>query len=186
MPRNPPAPRGGGSPWVYPPAPPIPWRDPLSADPTEHQLLAAVRATPSDDGARLVYADWLEQRGRALEAQFVRHAGTVAHRDPLAHAGDPAWRRLTSRGEIVRCERTECPGRWDLLAAEALDEKLRSCGRCLRVVRYVATADDATNAGGAQGCPIVIDAPADRDALERAYELAQVRSAGRSRPLPPA
>jgi uncharacterized protein (TIGR02996 family) len=37
-----------------------------------HALLAAVVADPSDDVARLVYADCLEERGQAARAQFIR------------------------------------------------------------------------------------------------------------------
>src|SRR5262249_13695791 len=35
-------------------------------------LLAAVIAEPDDDGARLVYADFLEERGDTARAQFLR------------------------------------------------------------------------------------------------------------------
>jgi uncharacterized protein (TIGR02996 family) len=35
-------------------------------------LLAAVRATPADDTVRLVYADWLEEQGEELRAEFIR------------------------------------------------------------------------------------------------------------------
>lgn len=35
---------------------------------TVHPLLSAILANPTDDGVRLVYADWLEERGREEEA----------------------------------------------------------------------------------------------------------------------
>jgi uncharacterized protein (TIGR02996 family) len=38
----------------------------------EAQILRAIRAQPSDDTPRLVYADWLEENGRAERAEFIR------------------------------------------------------------------------------------------------------------------
>lgn len=35
-------------------------------------LLAAIRADPDDDTVRLVYADWLDERGEAERAEFIR------------------------------------------------------------------------------------------------------------------
>lgn len=168
--RNPPMPHGGGRPYVYPVPPPVPWRVTLSNDPTEQDFLATLRANPADEGVRLVYADWLEQRGRTLEASFVRHLGDLPPRDPASQAGDVDWRRITSRGALEMCGRTECPNRWDLLAANKLDEHTRECrGPCQRPVRYCATSADATAAGGAQRCTIALDAAADADDLKSAY-----------------
>jgi uncharacterized protein (TIGR02996 family) len=39
-------------------------------------FLAAIRANPSDDLNRLVYADWLDERGKGPKAEFLR---IVAH-----------------------------------------------------------------------------------------------------------
>jgi uncharacterized protein (TIGR02996 family) len=41
-------------------------------DPTEGALLEAVRAAPDDDLPRLVYADWLDERGEHERAEFIR------------------------------------------------------------------------------------------------------------------
>jgi uncharacterized protein (TIGR02996 family) len=38
----------------------------------ERALLAAVAASPADDAPRLVYADWLDEYGRPVRAEFVR------------------------------------------------------------------------------------------------------------------
>jgi len=91
-------PPGGGAPFAFSPKPPAPWRDKLANDPMEHDLLAAIRATPADEGARMVYADWLEQRGRADEASFVRQAG--AH----AEAGSVEWRRIEDFRSCPKCQ----------------------------------------------------------------------------------
>ncbi len=183
-PPPPPPPRGGGSPWARPLKQFTPWRDPLASDPTEHALLAAIRATPADEGARMVYADWLEQRGRAVEADFVRHTGSLPVGDPRAQAGDADWRRITSRTALVLCEHTACPGRWDLLRAESMSEEIRPCTTCNKRVRYVATTEEASDAGWGRA-PIAIDAAADADEQVAAYKLWHERSQLKSRPLPP-
>jgi NLR family CARD domain-containing protein 3 len=41
---------------------------------TESDFLAAICAAPDDDDLRLVYADWLEDRGESLQAEYVRTA----------------------------------------------------------------------------------------------------------------
>src|SRR5262249_44707209 len=39
---------------------------------TESDFLAAICAAPEDDDVRLVYADWLEEQGESLQAEYVR------------------------------------------------------------------------------------------------------------------
>jgi uncharacterized protein (TIGR02996 family) len=39
----------------------------------EYTLLNAIRSNPDDDTIRLVYADWLEERGEDLRASFIRN-----------------------------------------------------------------------------------------------------------------
>jgi uncharacterized protein (TIGR02996 family) len=39
---------------------------------TEQELLAAIWARPLEDAPRLIYADWLDERGDAPRAEFVR------------------------------------------------------------------------------------------------------------------
>jgi uncharacterized protein (TIGR02996 family) len=121
---------GAGCGGALPPLP-LPWRATLSTDPVEHELLAAIRATPSDANARMVYTDWLEQRGCPIEATYVRITGIK----PFA-PGDQDWRAITSRAEISGCDRDRCPGRWDLLDADPDNERTRSCRACLRTVTY--------------------------------------------------
>lgn len=41
-------------------------------DPTELHLLRTIIKNPADDTARLVYADWLDEHGRAERAEFIR------------------------------------------------------------------------------------------------------------------
>lgn len=37
-----------------------------------HPFMEAIRANPDDDLPRLVFADWLEEKGDAMEAKFIR------------------------------------------------------------------------------------------------------------------
>jgi uncharacterized protein (TIGR02996 family) len=61
--------------------------------PDETSLLAAVRATPRADGPRLVYADFLDDRGRTDQAGFIRDQIELAK---LA-ADSPRRRELADR-----------------------------------------------------------------------------------------
>jgi uncharacterized protein (TIGR02996 family) len=43
-----------------------------SISPEEHAFLRAISENPEDDLPRLVYADWIEDRGRTARAEFIR------------------------------------------------------------------------------------------------------------------
>ena len=38
----------------------------------EEAFLAAIKAAPTDDAPRLIYADWLDEQGRENQAAFIR------------------------------------------------------------------------------------------------------------------
>lgn len=159
---NPPPPQR--LPVVLPP--PRPWREQLSSDPTENALLLAIRENPDDDQARLVYGDWLIQRGESERAGFVRDDGSV-------HAvGHPEWREITARAEIASCDRADCVGRWNKLRSDPSDERTRACGACARRVRYCASRHDAEVAS-TETVPMAVDAGANRDELVGHYQRAK-------------
>ncbi|MEO2090029.1 MAG: ribosomal protein L7/L12 [Gemmataceae bacterium] len=72
----------------------------------DEPFIAGIRANPLDDLRRLVYADWLDERGRAEEAEYLRLVAALAAAgaavDPghlntmlllaLAQRLDPQWR----------------------------------------------------------------------------------------------
>ena len=60
---------------------------------TEDPFLAAVLARPGDDAPRLVYADWLDERGESDRAEFLR-ADAALSRQPL---GDPRTPAVATR-----------------------------------------------------------------------------------------
>ncbi len=172
--RNPPMPASIDH--LAPPLFPTPWRATVSTVPGEQALLAPLRARPSDEGARLVYADWLEQRGEVARAWFVRHEGDV---DRNRAVGDPSWRSITSRGDIARChqEGEACPKRWDKLDACADDERARTCATCHQRVRYCVDTDAALRCGLHDQCPISIDGSVESLAGKAAFDrgLALIR-----------
>jgi uncharacterized protein (TIGR02996 family) len=55
----------------------------MSTEADEAAFLEAIARDPDDEAGRLVYADFLEDRGDAARAEYVR--------------GEAAWRRLTQR-----------------------------------------------------------------------------------------
>lgn len=52
----------------------------------ERALLSAVEANPADDLPRLVYADWLDERGFGVRAEFVRLQCEIAKKETLPRA----------------------------------------------------------------------------------------------------
>src|SRR4051794_27421991 len=97
----------------------------------EDAFLDAIFASPSADGPRRMYADWLEERGDA-RGEFLRLDCELAglppggvRREPLeARLGelrpslDHAWLVAVERAAVGNCPPRlafECPRRWDLL-----------------------------------------------------------------------
>jgi uncharacterized protein (TIGR02996 family) len=46
---------------------------------TDEDFLRAIEAAPADDSPRLIYADWLEERGQSPKAEFLRIEARLAH-----------------------------------------------------------------------------------------------------------
>jgi uncharacterized protein (TIGR02996 family) len=58
----------------------------------EDALLQAISAEPEDDAPRLVYADWLEERGDP-RGEFIRLECALARADPNGPRAAPLWTR---------------------------------------------------------------------------------------------
>src|SRR5262245_46200025 len=82
----------------------------------ESALLAAIRSAPSDDAPRLVYADWLDERGRpggaylraecrpaAVPPTDPRHADLQVELRAAGVGVDPAWLAAVGRAPIENC-----------------------------------------------------------------------------------
>jgi uncharacterized protein (TIGR02996 family) len=67
----------------------------------EPALLRAILDDPEDDGIRLIYADWLEEHGRAERAEFIRAQIEGARLPP---AGTERRRALRARQAALVAE----------------------------------------------------------------------------------
>ncbi|HKB05304.1 MAG TPA: TIGR02996 domain-containing protein [Gemmataceae bacterium] len=78
----------------------------------ENALIAAVVANPADDAPRLIYADWLQERGQDAKAEYMRLVNEFQHPPErpesvdrclaVAAALDEDWRRkVGARFEVV-------------------------------------------------------------------------------------
>jgi uncharacterized protein (TIGR02996 family) len=90
---------------------------------TEHTLLEAIHADPADDTGRLALADWLEEQGRAWQAELLRLHQALRLREPAGPPG-PTFARLCALLEAgvrpVVPERVNCVGmRFTLIPAGA-------------------------------------------------------------------
>lgn len=128
----------------------------VEADPTELRLLSAI--AQRDDASRMVYADWLEEHGEAVRAEFLRVQQALVTTSPddasfqasserlraLAPAIDVAWRYKVARPAIERCVAFdfECPKDWGSLATTERSN-VRFCGACSKQVFYCSTVDEA-------------------------------------------
>ena len=124
--------------------------------PEEQPFLDEIRANPDDDAARLVYADWLEERGEDAAA-FLRWDVEWFRSESFGSAREESLRRLTrllshiseSRlrqlylSRAVRCtdEWTGCPGRWSQLLPPK-NNFARLCGECDQVIFKVGSVAD--------------------------------------------
>ena len=129
-------------------------------------FLRAIAATPSDDLARLVYADFLDERGRdgdGARAEFLRLTARLAARDckkaetkagrarlqELAAGLDGDWLAVVSRLAVENCQKRDwpehplsfsfvCGRKWeDLTPTDAT--AVRHCDGCREDVHYCDT-----------------------------------------------
>jgi uncharacterized protein (TIGR02996 family) len=133
----------------------------------EQMLIDAI--TRRDDGAWLVYSDWLEEQGDTARAEFLRLEESLLPLAPdypalregferlreLAMQTDMAWRVLIARTPIDRCGAAKCPRHWGALAATDRTD-VRICETCAFHVHYCAGV--AETGGLRHRDPVVLDA----------------------------
>ena len=144
-------------------------------DLVEQQLVRAVAR--GDEASRLVYADWLEQRGDHERARFLRLQAEIAGMKPdsifllaahelrtLAAGLDPAWRRAVAQVAVEGCVGFElqCPKQWSSLESTERSD-VRFCGACQQQVFYCTTIESARRRAQRNEC-VAIDIK-----LERSY-----------------
>ena len=139
----------------------------LPRDQVEADLLRAMGE--GELSSREVYADWIEQHGHALEAEFVRVQQALVAMAPedddfrrcsarlreLASTLDFRWRARVARPVIERCPTAiprapdvvfdfQCPKEWGSLAPTEREDR-RFCGACKRHVHYCSSVPEARN-----------------------------------------
>jgi uncharacterized protein (TIGR02996 family) len=127
----------------------------------EADFLNAILANHKDNAPRLVYADWLEERGDPLaypKAEYLRlTAGLLVARPgprrfvirmklcEIAPRLDPAWLAVVSGLHVEACVsvvRFKCPKQWaDLRPTD--DPRVRRCDACQNTVHFCETVPEA-------------------------------------------
>jgi len=99
----------------------------------EAAFLEALKAHPADDTARLVYADWLDERNREVEAEYLRLTAELAATGPVIDRGSAALPRLIDLAVALPPAWMAAAGsRFDLLLDGYLPEEKISTIRLLR------------------------------------------------------
>jgi uncharacterized protein (TIGR02996 family) len=129
-------------------------------EPIEQQLIDAILA--GDAASRIVYADWLEERGETARAELLRLQELLAAIDAtdsdrrtqfqhavcrlgeLASDIDPEWRLLVGRPVVEFCSRSSarCRQDWGSLMPTG-DPSVRCCTTCRENVHYASSRAEA-------------------------------------------
>ena len=158
-------------------------------EPVEDEFLDGLRADPDNDEIRAVYADWLEERGQRLKAEFLRlqcrlakasvgsaEASAIDERlRAISPSSDAWWRAITSRPRIERCNvrfALKCPKRWSSLAPTG-SPTVRHCGVCRCSVHYCASLTEVLSRAAASEC-VAFDPSLVRGEALEAYERASL------------
>lgn len=172
-----------------------------SVSDVEAGFLEKLRRRPNDEDARAIYADWLEEHGRATESELLRlqvrlkkmSSTPTLHREnagvfevesarlrALVREVDPTWRRLVAFAPIEGCTVRfdfDCPRTWDSLAPTE-DERVRFCDACRKTVHYSVSVEEAAEHARSGRCVVV-----DPIALRRPNDLAPIPSSPPPVPL---
>jgi uncharacterized protein (TIGR02996 family) len=140
----------------------------------EAAFLQAILAEPGDTALRLIYADWLEERGDNESCRRAEYLRVECELDGLPprdrrrrrlrdrlrqlrdDVGDDWWRALDCAA-VEYCVEFEyrCPQRWDSLTPTT-DAAVRHCEECRRDVHYCGSAREAHRLAEAGEC-VAID-----------------------------
>jgi uncharacterized protein (TIGR02996 family) len=134
----------------------------------EERFLAGI--AKRDDASRLVYADWLEERGQISRAEFLRAQQLLigmSDDDPRFHGLseglrelsatiDVQWRRKIARPAIENCGfALRCPKEWGALAPTARSH-VKHCDSCNKDVFYCIDVSEARQ-HASRGVCVAID-----------------------------
>jgi uncharacterized protein (TIGR02996 family) len=136
----------------------------------ETPFIEAILANPEDEAPRLIYADWLEERGDP-RGEFLRLENALANL-PRGDARRPSlrarlqevrqglgveWLAQVDRSRIEGCVQFAyaCPKQWDQLARTA-DPLARFCGTCQQNVYHCSSVAQARR-HAARGHCVAVD-----------------------------
>lgn len=138
----------------------------------EAGFLASIQQTPADETARLVYADWLEERGDAIsksKADFIRFElqlstapeqslNRVRWQNKLKKlVVDARWLAIVSHPRLEACRMQfefECPKQWEKLTPTG-DHNRRHCDQCQQDVHFCNSIREARNHAAQGHCVAV-------------------------------
>ena len=122
-----------------------------------------------EDGSRVVYADWLEEHGDPIRAEFLRlqemmprladgshFEATSARLRQLSEAIAIDWRKKVARPLIENCLgiELECPKDWGGLSTTERPN-VRYCDSCQKKVYYCSSVEEARTHAFAGECVAV-------------------------------
>jgi len=106
----------------------------------EDALIAGIREHPLDDLRRLVYTDWLDERGRSAEAEYLRLVAALADTGAPVDVEHPhAVRLLALANELDECWREELGSRFEVWIEPPLDRA--------RLINFIKTAREISGLG---------------------------------------
>jgi uncharacterized protein (TIGR02996 family) len=175
----------------------------------EDGFLAAIRFSPADDVARLVFADWLDEQDDPackLKAEFIRLELRMAEApekslnrvrwlqklQKLAAQLNPSWLAVVSHPKLEACRvafRFECPKEWAKLAPTD-SPTVRFCESCKQHVRHCATVEEAQSEARRGNCIALSVALVPKPVFLTPDQIERLRTASASsmtrvgRPLP--
>lgn len=144
----------------------------------EKPFLRQLMADPDDLETRLVYADWLDERGDCDRAEFLRLECDLIRLEPtdlrylklneryqeLHSRLDPRWLAMLDRTPIDNCRMQSefrCPRRWEYLQPGS-NPRVRWCETCSKEVYHCRTIEQARELAQ-QGHCLAIDSRLTRE-----------------------
>jgi uncharacterized protein (TIGR02996 family) len=143
----------------------------------EDRFVQAILADPDDASIRLVYADWLEERGDPrgeflrLEAALMelpleddRWAAMAARFRELRATIDRDWLTALGRSPVELCELPfafQCPKQWDRLRLTG-EVAVRFCESCRQNVYFCHTIEEAKRHAWSGHC-VAVDLSVPRE-----------------------
>lgn len=132
----------------------------MDLNPDELSFLGEIETDLDDNTARLIYADWLQERGDVrgeyLRTEVALASGggeikdleaAVVRIEQLKSEIDSDWLALVSRSAIEGCyksylESRDCPGRWRALPRTD-QPRIRVCETCEKAVLFCENVKEA-------------------------------------------